>query len=372
MQDDDRNLFTIVLAGQLEFAKRLEHTKRANLYQRIGTYNKIEKMESEEVVKKYVETRMRLAGATRKIFTDEAMHWLWEYSEHGVPRLVNKIAKLCLKAGETNNFHEISGDVVQQIGERFDKMTGPAVQKKRIAGARTTEHLKKEPVKVTPEIEPQQKIGKFERPPVLWQSTPPPPPPAPPPKLETTPEPELVVPPTQSFPSRPEITEEKPFSEEVEEKKTEEMPEEILVEEPAEEFKEKKIEEEYKKWFEEPPVDKAEASILNREPVKISRPLEKEDVLSEKSVFIRQPMKEVTEQKEEKNKVTIAGCTITIEIPENVLDQTRSANIEQKRKIAGVLAAQTLEKNPQLTSSPTIDPVSVWSDILNIIMERIG
>ena len=25
MQDDDRNLFTIVLAGQLEFAKRLEH-----------------------------------------------------------------------------------------------------------------------------------------------------------------------------------------------------------------------------------------------------------------------------------------------------------------------------------------------------------
>ena len=137
MQDDDRNLFTIVLAGQLEFAKRLEHPSRANLYQRIGTYNKIEKMESEELVKKYVETRMKLAGATRKIFADEAIHWLWEYSEHGVPRLVNKIAKLCLKAGETNDFHVITGEIVQQIGERFDKMTGPAVQKRRIADARS-------------------------------------------------------------------------------------------------------------------------------------------------------------------------------------------------------------------------------------------
>ena len=30
------------------------------------------------------------------------------------------------------NFHVITGEIVQQIGERFDKMTGPAVQKRRI------------------------------------------------------------------------------------------------------------------------------------------------------------------------------------------------------------------------------------------------
>ena len=50
--------------------------------------------------------------------------------------MVNKIAKLCLKAGETNNFHVITGEIVQQIGERFDKMTGPAVQKRRITDSR--------------------------------------------------------------------------------------------------------------------------------------------------------------------------------------------------------------------------------------------
>ncbi len=39
MQDDTQNLFTMVLAGQMELAKRLEHPRRANLFQRIGTYN---------------------------------------------------------------------------------------------------------------------------------------------------------------------------------------------------------------------------------------------------------------------------------------------------------------------------------------------
>ncbi len=132
MQDDNRNLFTIVLAGQMELAKRLEHPKRANLFQRIGTYNRIEKMHNEELVRNYIDMRLKMAGASKNIFTDDAIHWLYKYSENGVPRLINKIAKLCLKAGETNSFNEITGDVVQQIGQRFAKMTGPAVQKRTL------------------------------------------------------------------------------------------------------------------------------------------------------------------------------------------------------------------------------------------------
>ena len=104
MQGDKRNLFTMVLAGQIEFARRLEHPKRANLFQRVGTYSRIDKLESVEKVRKYVETRLMLAGATKRIFTDDAFDKLWEQSDHGVPRLVNKLSKLCLKAGETNNF----------------------------------------------------------------------------------------------------------------------------------------------------------------------------------------------------------------------------------------------------------------------------
>ncbi|MCK9275294.1 MAG: AAA family ATPase [Syntrophales bacterium] len=131
MQGDHRNLFTIVLAGQHEFAKRLEHPKRANLFQRVGTYSKIDKLESRDVVKMYVERRLALAGARKTIFTADAIDELWEYSDFGTPRLINKIAKLCLKTGETNDFDFISGQIVEFIGGRFQKITGPVAQKRK-------------------------------------------------------------------------------------------------------------------------------------------------------------------------------------------------------------------------------------------------
>jgi MSHA biogenesis protein MshM len=131
MQDDQRNLFSMVLAGQVELARRLEHPKRANLFQRIGTYCIIDKIQSEELVKTYVESRLKLAGGTKQIFADDAFGPLWEYSEHGVPRLINKICKLSLKAGETNGFDVIDAKAVEEIGHRFEKVTGPAVQKRK-------------------------------------------------------------------------------------------------------------------------------------------------------------------------------------------------------------------------------------------------
>jgi len=131
MQDDRRNLFTIVLAGQLDLARRLEHPKRANLFQRIGTYNRIGKIPSPESVKTYIETRLKLAGGGREIFTEDSYPHFWGYSEEGVPRLINKIAKLCLKAGETNRMERIDGELVRQVGERFQSIFGPVVQKRR-------------------------------------------------------------------------------------------------------------------------------------------------------------------------------------------------------------------------------------------------
>ncbi|MHB8770777.1 MAG: ExeA family protein [Syntrophales bacterium] len=130
MQGDVRNLFTLVLAGQLEFAKRLEHPSRANLFQRIGTYCKITRFDSTDVVRKYVESRLKLAGAGKQIFSDDAFGTIYKNSDVGVPRLINKLCKLCLKAGETNNLSSISAEVVEQISSRFNKMTRPNVQRR--------------------------------------------------------------------------------------------------------------------------------------------------------------------------------------------------------------------------------------------------
>jgi type II secretory pathway predicted ATPase ExeA len=71
------------------------------LFQRIGVYCHLSKIESLELMRDYIEHRLERAGVSRRIFTDDAYDAIWEYSESGVPRLINKIAKLALKAGQT-------------------------------------------------------------------------------------------------------------------------------------------------------------------------------------------------------------------------------------------------------------------------------
>jgi general secretion pathway protein A len=120
MQDDKQNLFTIILAGQPELGRRLEDPRRANLFQRIGVYCKIHGLDSLEMMRDYVEHRLERAGLSgRKIFSAGAYKAIWENSENGTPRIVNKICKLCLKAAETNTMNEITDDVVNGIADRF-------------------------------------------------------------------------------------------------------------------------------------------------------------------------------------------------------------------------------------------------------------
>ena len=112
-------------------AERLEHPDQDNLFQRIGSYGYIEKLPTIEAVKQYIETRLKLAGTNIKIFADDCMPAIWEFSEHGVPRLVNKICKLCLKAGETNQFDYITEDIVTQIAAKFRRRSQASVQPAR-------------------------------------------------------------------------------------------------------------------------------------------------------------------------------------------------------------------------------------------------
>jgi len=269
MQDDHKNLFTIVLAGQIEFAKRLENPRRANIFQRIGTYCKIDKIQSPELVKDYVETRLRLAGGSNSVFTDDAIDILWEYSDHGVPRLINKIAKLCLKAGETNSFEVIDGATARQIAERFQKLTGPALQKRR----------------------PRKRNGVN--------------------GAEKSVEADALEP---------------------------------------EEFRSLKLLE-----------DVAAEEEAAQPPSEVETPEQAEPVAAA-------PEAAPTEVCEE---AIIGKYKIKIGLPLHLIKQSVSTTREDRVKLAGSLAAQTLEKYPQLTVESVHDPVALWSEIKNLILSAI-
>lgn len=292
MQDDERNLFTIVLAGQMELARRLEHPRRANLFQRIGTYTRIDKIGSPELLQDYVRTRIRLAGGDgRPIFSDDSILFLWEYSDHGVPRLVNKICKLSLKAGETNGFDVITGSVVQQIGERFQKLTGPATQKRK-PRKRPADELRNEIVKPVATLDCNIPLTDND-----------------------------ALPQAETSHDGHEVQD------------GHEAAETAVIE--------KEI----------------PTGLETRQPTEL--PLE----------HVRPAISQFDDVPEEICEETwIGDLKIRIEIPQSIIIEARTSTKAQRMKLAGGLAAQTLQKYPQLTGPTISDPVSLWNDITNVIL----
>jgi type II secretory pathway predicted ATPase ExeA len=123
MQEDTRNLLTIVIAGQPKLGRMLEDPRRANLFQRVGVYARLEPIGSTDLVRDYIEHRLERAGASGRIFDDDAVASIFERSG-GVPRLVNRLCKLSLKAGETNQLGAIGPEVIEEIAARFEPASG--------------------------------------------------------------------------------------------------------------------------------------------------------------------------------------------------------------------------------------------------------
>jgi len=282
MQDDSRNLFTIVLAGQLELVKRLENPKFANLFQRIGTYCKLDKIESKDLMIKYVNSRLLLANCTRKIFCDDAYENIWRHSEGGIPRLINKMCKLSLKAGETNELDEINAVVVDQIGRRFQKVTFSAPPKRM---------PRKRVKKVTKKVVKKEDI-------------------------------QLPV-------------------------------------------------------MENMAVKEKNSEIMSVENTEIVLAKEKDERLF---VGLRQKVSEdggkLSEvdgprEVEECFNIQIGESKVKITIPKNVLSEAISFTEEKQINLAGAIATKTLKENPNLTASFFIDPVCVWGEIRDFIMNKI-
>ena len=168
MQEDTRNLFTLILAGQPKLSRMLEDPRRENLFQRVGVYCRLEPISSWELVRDYVEHRLERAGCTRRIFTDEALEAIHEHSK-GIPRLVNKFCKLSLKAGETNELEMVTAELVHDIALRFEravearaKKRAPIPQESREEASALKEALEPSAVDALPpqfEKEPVAPIG---------------------------------------------------------------------------------------------------------------------------------------------------------------------------------------------------------------------
>lgn len=122
MQEDDKNLFTLILAGQPILADRLADREMQNLTQRIGVYCELETLPSCEVVGQYINLRLQKAGAKSAIFSEDAILEIWNTTS-GVPRMMNRLCNLCLKTGQTHETDIIDSEMVKLVAQRLPGAT---------------------------------------------------------------------------------------------------------------------------------------------------------------------------------------------------------------------------------------------------------
>jgi len=108
---DSKNPFVVIIAGLPFLTARLRLNQIQPLSQRIIVHYKMEPMDKEEVFQ-YIDHHLKLAGATTKLFTDQALEAIASHSA-GWPRLVNKLAKTALLLGAQLKQNPIDAETVR-------------------------------------------------------------------------------------------------------------------------------------------------------------------------------------------------------------------------------------------------------------------
>jgi general secretion pathway protein A len=124
---DERKLINIFFVGQPEFNDLLRHPRGKAVLHRIVVRYHIEPLEKEEL-EKYINHRLKIAGATRKVFTAEAVSKIYEFSE-GNPRLTNIICDRALLTGYSEEQKTIDTDVIEECMEELRIPGEPPIQK---------------------------------------------------------------------------------------------------------------------------------------------------------------------------------------------------------------------------------------------------
>ena len=109
-QLNDRFLLTVILLGQPELRSKVEALKQ--LAQRVVIRYHLMPFNVDEVGD-YIDYRMQAAGASRVVFTPEAVAAVYEASG-GIPRKVNTIADLALLIGFMDRCRQVGLEIVKR------------------------------------------------------------------------------------------------------------------------------------------------------------------------------------------------------------------------------------------------------------------
>jgi type II secretory pathway predicted ATPase ExeA len=116
-QLDHTNLLCLVLVGQPDLRRRLNHKTYLPLKQRIGLFFHLGPI-GEDEIRDYVAFRLRMSGREDVFFSSDALRDLHRYSG-GVPRLINSIATSALLDGFSKEMGIIEASLIKDAAKEL-------------------------------------------------------------------------------------------------------------------------------------------------------------------------------------------------------------------------------------------------------------
>jgi general secretion pathway protein A len=124
LETETQKLLQIILIGQPELRELLGRVELRQLAQRVTGRYHLDPLSGEEAAA-YVRHRLRVAGATREVFTPAALREIQRVSG-GVPRLINIISDRALLGAFTEDRHVVGPRLVRRAaGEVFGRSFQP-------------------------------------------------------------------------------------------------------------------------------------------------------------------------------------------------------------------------------------------------------
>ena len=112
-----QKLLNVILLGQPELNDRLEAPGMEQLLQRVRLRYHLKPLTDAES-EAYIDHRMRVAGAKRKIFSSDSMSLIHSYTG-GVPRLINTLCDTALTCAYADNQQSVTAETVAAACEEL-------------------------------------------------------------------------------------------------------------------------------------------------------------------------------------------------------------------------------------------------------------
>ena len=152
IERQDAKLINIFFVGQNEFLDHITETRNRALRQRITINYHIDPLDQNEVGD-YLRHRLKIAGAQRPIFSEQAVESLY-YHSRGYPRVINNIGDLALLTGFVKSSEMIDAQIITECAQDLCITPQPTIEV--ISPAQSADDLEHDLVTYT-EIKPKRR-----------------------------------------------------------------------------------------------------------------------------------------------------------------------------------------------------------------------